>query len=42
MTKLTERQNAQLTAQPGAHFAESDRLEAQIKQNLVGLGYDLV
>ena len=30
---------ARLTAQLGAQFAESDRLEAQIKENLVGLGY---
>lgn len=30
---------ARLTAQLGVQFAESDRLEAQIKQNLVGLGY---
>ena len=32
---------ARLTAQLGAQFAESDRLEAQIKQNLAGLGYAL-
>lgn len=31
---------ARLTAQLGMQFAESDRLEVQIKQNLAGLGYD--
>ena len=30
---------ARLTTQLGAQFAESDRLEAQIKENLAGLGY---
>lgn len=32
---------ARLTAQLGAQFVESDRLEAQIKANLAGLGYPL-
>lgn len=32
---------ARLTAQLKTQFAESDRLEAEIKQNLAGLGYEL-
>jgi type I restriction enzyme M protein len=32
---------ARLTAQLSEQFAESARLEAQIKQNLAGLGYPL-
>ena len=31
---------AGLTAQLKTQFAESDRLEAEIKVNLAGLGYD--
>jgi type I restriction enzyme M protein len=32
---------ARLTAQLKTQFEESDRLEAEIKKNLVGLGYDV-
>jgi len=32
---------AVLTSQLKAKFEESDKLEAQIKQNLAGLGYDI-
>lgn len=32
---------ARLTSQLKAQFAESDKLEAQIKKNLAGLGYDV-
>ena len=35
------RPSARLTIYLGAQFAESDRLEAQIKENLAGLGYEL-
>jgi len=31
---------ARLTAQLAEQFAESDRLEGEIKKNLTGLGYD--
>jgi len=32
---------ARLTAQLKTQFAESDRLEVEIKKNLKGLGYDI-
>jgi type I restriction enzyme M protein len=32
---------AGLTAKLAEQFAESDRLEAEIKKNLAGLGYEL-
>ena len=41
MNRHIERQNARLTAQLGAQFAESDRLEAQIKTNLASREYVL-